>query len=131
MELVSYLWGGQGLPAPGGSGALFPLYQCPDGNLLLVPDLLCVPIYVGCPPWWLHSSPGVEVRHRERALLHCVVLAARRRALPARNARHPGGVGGWAASSPERATFKLRRNEVYVCRTPAFRIVCLILVSSF
>lgn len=37
-----------------------------------------------------------EVRHRERALWHWVVLAAQRRALLARNARHSGGVG-WEA----------------------------------
>lgn len=35
----------------------------------------------------------------ERALWHGVVLAGQERALPARNARHSGGVGGWAASS--------------------------------
>lgn len=35
----------------------------------------------------------------ERALWHWVVLAGQGGALPARNARHSGGVGGWAASS--------------------------------
>lgn len=35
----------------------------------------------------------------ERALGPWVVLAGQERAMPARNARHSGGVGGWAASS--------------------------------
>lgn len=69
-----------------------------------------------------------EVRHGERALWHWVVLAAQRRALLARNARHSGGVG-WEAGQlflslffififfhffSYHAGFRLHRNEMCV-----------------
>lgn len=68
----------------------------------------------------------------ERAVWHWVVLAGQRRALPARNARHSGGVGGWAASS----FLSMLTSDctgmkcMCVARLP-LEIVCVLLIKPF
>ena len=61
--------------------------------------LLSIAIKAGHTFWLLHFPTLFKRWNGERGLWLWVVLAGQGRALPVRNARHSGGVGGWAASS--------------------------------
>lgn len=61
--------------------------------------LLSIAINAGHTFWFIHFPTLFKRWNGERGLWLWVVLAGQGRALPVRNARHSGGVGGWAASS--------------------------------
>lgn len=61
--------------------------------------LLSIAIKAGHTFWLLHFPTLFKRWNGECGLWLWVVLAGQGRALPVRNARHSGGVGGWAASS--------------------------------
>lgn len=84
------------LAAKGGSWAPLPLFSS-----CLRDSISSVAIHP-CPlPFLVAPFPHSVFKYGdgERALWHWVILAGQEGALPARNARHSGGVGGWAASS--------------------------------